>query len=76
MAGLVFLEGLAGTYPALIDYYLRDGKDRLQTALESITAVLRTTLQLGPASELTGRAAPSGRGDHDPSSAARHSERA
>ena len=47
--GLVFLEGLAGTYPALIDYYLRDGKDRLQTALESITAVLRTTLQLGPA---------------------------
>ena len=47
--GLGFLEGLAGTYPALIDYYLRDGKDRLQTALESITAVLRTTLQLGPA---------------------------
>lgn len=52
--GLGFLEGLAGTYPALIDYYLRDGKDRLQAALESITTVLRTTLQLGPAATAAG----------------------
>jgi hypothetical protein len=44
--GLGFLEGLAGTYLALIDYYPREGKDRLQTALESITAVLRTTMRL------------------------------
>jgi hypothetical protein len=47
--GLGFLEGLAGTYPAVIDYYLRDGKDRLQAALESITAVLRTSMRLAPA---------------------------
>src|ERR1039457_5157975 len=52
--GLGFLDGLAGTYPALIDYYLRDGKDRLQSALESITTVLRTTLQLVPAATAAG----------------------
>ena len=27
---LNFLDGLAGTYPTVIDYYLRDGRDRLQ----------------------------------------------
>lgn len=80
--GLGFLEGLAGTYPALIDYYLRDGKDRLQAALDSITTVLRTTLQLGPAAtaqghlRLTSRPAHAGRDRRDPRSAARHPERA
>jgi len=47
--GLNFLDGLAGTYPAVIDYYLRDGRDRLQAALESLTAVLRTSMRIGPA---------------------------
>jgi hypothetical protein len=47
--GLDFLEGLAADHPSVIDYYLRDGKDRLQAALESITAVLRTTMRTGPA---------------------------
>lgn len=46
--GLDFLEGLAADYPAVIDYYLRDGKDRLQAAVESLTAVLRTTMRIGP----------------------------
>ena len=46
--GLDFLEGLAADYPSVIDYYLRDGKDRLQAALESLTTVLRTTMRTGP----------------------------
>jgi hypothetical protein len=28
--GLNFLDGLAGTYPSVVDYYLHDGKERLQ----------------------------------------------
>ena len=46
--GLDFLEGLAADYPSVIDYYLRDGKDRLQAALESLTTVLRTAMRTGP----------------------------
>jgi hypothetical protein len=46
--GLDFLEGLAADYPSVIDYYLRDGKDRLQAALESLTTVLRTLMRTGP----------------------------
>ena len=46
--GLDFLEGLAADYPSVIDYYLRDGKDRLQAALESLTTVLRTVMRAGP----------------------------
>lgn len=45
--GLDFLEGLAADYPSVIDYYLRDGKDRLQAALESLTDVLRTAMRTG-----------------------------
>lgn len=47
--GLDFLEGLAADYPSVTDYYLRDGKDRLQAALESLTTVLRTAMRTGPA---------------------------
>jgi hypothetical protein len=47
--GLNFLDGLAATYPSVIDYYLRDGRDRLQAALESLTAVLRTSMRIGSA---------------------------
>jgi hypothetical protein len=43
--GLVFLEGLASDYPQVIDYYLRDGKDRLEGSI----AALRDLAQL-PAS--------------------------
>jgi len=46
--GLDFLEGLAADYSSVIDYYLHDGKDRLQAALESLTTVLRTTMRIGP----------------------------
>lgn len=54
--GLNFLDGLAGTYPAVIDYYLRDGRDRLQAALESLTAVLRTSMRIGAEAAAEGRA--------------------
>ena len=40
--GLGFLEGLAADYPQVIDYYLRDGKDRLQDSI----AALRDLAQL------------------------------
>lgn len=43
--GLRFLEGLAADYPQVIDYYLRDGKDRLDGSI----AALRDLAQL-PAS--------------------------
>src|SRR5665647_2900064 len=50
--GLYFLDGLAGTYPSVVDYYLHDGKERLQAALETLTAVLRIELSTSaPASE-------------------------
>jgi len=45
--GLNFLDALAGTYPSVIDYYLRDGKDRLQAALEALTTVLRMSMRIG-----------------------------
>lgn len=34
--GLGFLEGLAADYPQVIDYYLRDGKDRLQDSIAAL----------------------------------------
>jgi hypothetical protein len=34
--GLVFLEGLAADYPQVIDYYLRDGKDRLEGSIVAL----------------------------------------
>lgn len=65
--GLGFLEGLAAAYPAVIDYYLRDGKDRLQAALESLTAVLRASMRLGTAvTPAEGSAAPSAAGPIQP----------
>ena len=38
--GLVFCDTLAAHYPKAIDYYLRDGKDRLQDAMNNFTAIL------------------------------------
>jgi hypothetical protein len=40
--GLGFLEGLAADYPQVIDYYLRDGRDRLEGSI----AILRDLAQL------------------------------
>ena len=34
--GRSFLEGLAADYPQVIDYYLRDGKDRLQETIKAL----------------------------------------
>lgn len=38
--GLAFCDGLAAQYPKVIDYYLRDGKDRLQAEVNNLTAIL------------------------------------
>ena len=38
--GLLFCDTLAAHYPKVIDYYLRDGKDRLQAAMDNLTAVI------------------------------------
>lgn len=34
--GYSFLEGLAADYPQVIDYYLRDGKDRLEDTIKAL----------------------------------------
>lgn len=36
--GLDFTDGLAAEFPDVIDYYLRDGKDRLQRALQELSS--------------------------------------
>lgn len=38
--GLLLCDTLAATYPNVIDYYLRDGKERLQSQLDNLTNVL------------------------------------
>ncbi|SKU94094.1 Uncharacterised protein [Mycobacteroides abscessus subsp. bolletii] len=38
--GLLLCDTLAGIYPKVVDYYLRDGKERLQAELDSLTAIL------------------------------------
>lgn len=38
--GLTFLEGLAAKYPDVIDYYLKDGKDRLAALMAQLLAGL------------------------------------
>ncbi|MFF3741528.1 hypothetical protein [Streptomyces sp. NPDC002566] len=39
--GLPYVEGLASKYPEVIDYYLNDGKDRLESAVSSLSSLLR-----------------------------------
>ena len=38
--GLLFCDTMAGHYPKVIDYYLRDGRERLQEQMNSLAAVL------------------------------------
>jgi hypothetical protein len=38
--GLLFCDTLAGNYPNVIDYYLRDGKERLQAGMDNLTGIL------------------------------------
>ncbi|MFB7263929.1 hypothetical protein ACFCXH_17525 [Streptomyces nojiriensis] len=44
--GLPYVEGLAAEYPDVIDYYLRDGKDRLQSAIAELSSLLRMRSQI------------------------------
>lgn len=38
--GLLYCDTKASQYPKIVDYYLRDGKDRLQAAMDNLTAVI------------------------------------
>lgn len=38
--GLLLCDTLAADYPNVIDYYLRDGKDRLQAGMDNLTKIL------------------------------------
>jgi hypothetical protein len=37
--GLDFVDGLAAKYPEVIDYYLRDGKDRLEATIQRLLSI-------------------------------------
>ncbi|MGQ4514762.1 restriction endonuclease [Streptomyces sp. DW26H14] len=39
-AGLIFVDGLAARYPDVIDYYAKDGKDRLVEVVTELTHVM------------------------------------
>jgi hypothetical protein len=45
--GLAFLEGLAAKYPEVIDYYLKDGKDRLAALMAQVLGGLSLQQQAG-----------------------------
>ncbi|WP_100479483.1 hypothetical protein [Mycobacteroides abscessus] len=44
--GRPFCETLAGAYPHVIDYYLRDGKDRLRAAVADLANILQSDATL------------------------------
>jgi hypothetical protein len=37
--GLEYVDGLAAKYPEVVDYYLRDGKDRLETTVQRLLSI-------------------------------------
>jgi len=40
ISGLLFCDTMAAHYPKVVDYYLRDGKERLQAAMNNLTGVI------------------------------------
>jgi hypothetical protein len=53
--GLTHVEGLAAAYPDVIDYYLRDGKDRLATLVGQLGDVIRLGYRLSGAADTAGQ---------------------
>ncbi|MFI9536796.1 restriction endonuclease [Nocardia fusca] len=51
--GLDHLNNLASRFPDVIDYYLRDGRDRLTAALEPLAAIIARRDRLDPGQPLT-----------------------
>jgi hypothetical protein len=51
--GLAYLDGLAAKFPEVVDYYLADGRDRLQQAMQSLAAAIGIG-GFPPPTELTG----------------------
>jgi len=50
--------GWPAHFPSVVDYYLHDGKERLQFALESLTAVVRMNLRTGSSANNAGSQTP------------------
>jgi transcriptional regulator with XRE-family HTH domain len=50
--GLDYVDGLASKYPEVIDYYLRDGKDRLETTIRQLLSVAGSDNQGIPAQSI------------------------
>jgi hypothetical protein len=46
-SGLSFIEGLGTQYPEVLDYYFRDGRDRLSSAVGQLTTALGLGLPKG-----------------------------
>lgn len=46
--GLLYCDTKAAQYPKVVDYYLRDGKDRLQAAMNNLTAIVARRDNRGP----------------------------
>lgn len=53
--GLTHVEGLAAAYPDVIDYYLRDGKDRLAALVGQLSDVIRVGYRLEDAADTAGQ---------------------
>jgi hypothetical protein len=51
--GLDFVDGLAAKYPDVIDYYLRDGKDRLDQAIQRYAGLTGMGNKTGSPSEMS-----------------------
>lgn len=50
--GLVFCDTYAADYPNVVDYYLRDGRERLQEQMNNLTAILSSRVSREPGEAL------------------------
>ena len=61
--GLIACEAMAARNPQVIDYYLHGGRDRVESAVAQVAALLRTDQNL-PHSDGTGDVTPAGLREH------------
>ena len=58
-SGLDYVDGLASKYPEVIDYYLRDGKERLESAVAALASVIKLRSDVEAAGSPEGSIRPS-----------------
>ncbi len=46
--GLLYCDTKAAQYPKVVDYYMRDGKERLQSAVDNLTAIIARRVDRQP----------------------------